>query len=69
MRDSDFIFDCVYLSYCKCHKINPNWGGSYKDSSDWIKNKKASINPIHNDDKYFQYAASVALNHKEIGKK
>ena len=66
MRGSDFIFDCVYLMYCKCHKINPNWGGSYKDSPDWMKNKKASINPINNDDKYFQCAASVALNHIEI---
>ena len=48
--------------------MNPNWGGSYKDFPDWIKSKKASINPINNDDKYFQYAASFALNHKEIGK-
>ena len=68
MRGSDFIFGCVYLMYCKCHQINPNWSGSYKDSPDWMKNKKASINPINNDDKYFQCAASVALNHKEIGK-
>ena len=22
MRGSDFIFDCVYLLYYKCHKIN-----------------------------------------------
>ena len=26
--------------YYKCHKINPNHGGSYIDSPDWIKNKK-----------------------------
>ena len=31
MRGSDFIFDCVHLMYCKCHKINPNRGGSYID--------------------------------------
>ena len=24
----------------KCHKINPNRGGSYTDSPDWIKTKK-----------------------------
>ena len=23
----------------KCYKINLNWGGSYLDSPDWIKNK------------------------------
>ena len=22
VRGSDFIFDCVHLLYCKCHKIN-----------------------------------------------
>ena len=55
--------------YHKCHKINPNRGGSYIDSPDWIKNKKATINPINkNDNKCFQYAITVALNHEEIGK-
>ena len=67
MTGSDFIFDCVHLLFRKCHKINPNWDGSYIDSPDWIKNEKVKINHINNDDKYFQYTASVALNHKEIG--
>ena len=47
MRGSGFIFDCVHLLYYKCHKVNPNQGGSYVDSSDWIKNKKATINHIN----------------------
>ena len=42
MKDSDFICDCVSLLYFKCHKINPNCGGSYIDSQEWIKNKKAT---------------------------
>ena len=46
MKDSNFVFDYVHLLYYKCHKINPNRGGSYIDSSDWIKNKKATINPL-----------------------
>ena len=55
--------------YYKCHKINPNHGGSYIDSPDWIKNKKATINPINKqDNKCFQYAVTVALNHEKIGK-
>ena len=33
--------------FYKCHKINPNGGRSHIDSSDWIKNKKATINPIN----------------------
>ena len=47
MRGSDFIFDCVHVLYYKCHKINPNCGGSYIDSPDWIKNKKAAITLIN----------------------
>ena len=27
MKGSDFIFDCVNLSYWKCHKINFKRGG------------------------------------------
>ena len=43
--------------------------GSYINSPDWVKNKKATINPINKkDNKYFQYAITVALNHEEIGK-
>ena len=46
--------------YCKCHKINPNCGGSYEDSPDWIKNEKATINHINKKyNKYFQYAVTV----------
>ena len=31
----------IYLFiYYKCHKTNPDCGGSYIDSPDWIKNKK-----------------------------
>ena len=66
MKGSDFIFDSVNLLHYKCYKTNLNRGGSYIDSPDWIKNKKAAINPVNDDDKYFQYAAIVALNHKEI---
>ena len=45
MKESDFVCGYVYLSYYKCHKINPNRGGSYIDSPDWIKNKKTTKNP------------------------
>ena len=54
----------------KCHEINFKCGGSYIDSPDWIKSKKAIINPTNkNDNKCFQYAKTAALIHKEIGKK
>ena len=51
--------------YYKLHKISLNRGGSYKDSPNWLKNKKATINPKNNDDKWFQYAVAVALNHEQ----
>ena len=64
LKGSDFIFDCVYLLYYQCHKINLNPGGSYRDSSDWIKNKNATINSVNDYHKSFKYAATVTLNHK-----
>ena len=55
--------------YYKCHKINLNRGGSYIDSPDWIKSKKATINPINKKyNKCFQYAVTVTLNQDEKGK-
>ena len=70
MKGSEFVFDYVHLMYYKCHKINPNFGGSYVDSRDWIKKKKkATINPINKkDNKWFQYDLTVALNYDGIGK-
>ena len=52
--------------YCKCHKVNFKRGGSYTESPDWIKNKKATINLKNKDDKCFQYVTTVALNYGEI---
>ena len=47
MKGGESAFDYVQLLYYKCHKKNPNRSGSYIDTSDWIKNKKATINPIN----------------------
>ena len=47
MRDSGFISDCVRLLHYKSLKINPNQCGSCKESPDWIKNKKTTIDPIN----------------------
>ena len=69
MKGSEFVFDYVHLLYYKCHKINLNCGGSYIDSPNWIKNKKATINPSNKkDNKCVQYAVTVVLNHEEIKK-
>ena len=67
MRGSGFIFDSVDLLYYKRHEISLNKGGSYTDSPRWLK-KKATINSKNNDGRCFQYAITVAFNHKKIKK-
>ena len=39
---------------------------SYTDSPEWLKNKKATINPKTNGDNFFQYTLSAALNYQNI---
>ena len=47
MRGSNFMCDCVDLSYYKCYKISFKRGGSYIESPDWIKNQKSN-DKLHN---------------------
>ena len=69
MKGSDFIFGYVYFLYYKYHRINPNRGGSYIGSPDWIKSKKVTLNPINKKgNRCFQYAVTVVLNYEEIKK-
>ena len=63
-----FIFESVDLLYYILHKISLNRGGSYIDSPNWIKTKKATINPKTKDNECFKYAIIAALNHENIGK-
>ena len=45
MRGSGFVFDSIDLLYYHLQKIGLKRGGSYIDSPEWLKNKKARINP------------------------
>ena len=65
---SNFVFESVDLLYYSLHRISLNRGGSYIDSPDWIKHKKATINPKNKDNECFKYAITVALNHERIKK-
>ena len=65
-RGSQFIFDSTDLLYYHLQKIGLKRGGSYIYSPEWLKHKKATINPKNNDDNCFQYALTVSLNHKQI---
>ena len=60
MKESDFEFDGVNFLYYDFNKISINRGGSYIDSPKWLKEKKSTINPKNNDQKCFQYAATLA---------
>ena len=51
MRRNDFVFDSVQLMYYKCHKVNFRRVGSYIDSSEYIKKKKATQNQKNTDNK------------------
>ena len=69
MRASSFVLEGIKLLSYRLHKISLNRGGSYIDSPDWIKNKKATINRKKNGDNgWFKYAKAVALNYEKIGR-
>ena len=66
MRGSEFEINDVNFMHYVFNKISLNRGGSYIDSREWIKNKRATINPKNKSNKCFQYAVTVALNHDKI---
>ena len=66
MRGSKFIFDSIDLLHYHLQNKSLKRGGSYIDSPRWLRNKRTTINPQNNDDNFFQYASTVALNYNEI---
>ena len=64
IRGSEFVLDSID----HLQRIGLKRGGSYIDSPEWLKYKKATINPKNNDDNYFQYALTVGLSHQNIEK-
>ena len=68
MRGSEFVYDRVDALYCNLNKISLSGDGSYIDFPKCLKNKKVTIDPKNNDDKFFQYALTVALNYEQIKK-
>ena len=66
MKRNDFVINYAQLLYYEHHEIIPNHGGSCIGSPAWIKNKRLTINLINKKyNKWFQYAVTVVLNHKE----
>ena len=63
---SNFVFESVDLLSCHIHKTSLKKGKSFVKSSEWLINKRATINPKNKDDKCFQYSITVELNHQKF---
>ena len=69
MRGNEFVTNSIDLLYYHLQRISLNRKGpSHIDSAEWLKNKKATINPKNNDNNCFQYALTVALNYQNTKK-
>ena len=66
MKGSEFVFDYVESLNYIFRKVDLKRSGSYIETPDWIKKKKAVINVENYNDKCFQYSVTVALNYDEI---
>ena len=66
MKGSDFIFNGVNYLFYDLNRITISKGGSYIESPKWLKDKKCIVNQKNNDNKCFQYAATLALNFNKI---
>ena len=66
-KGGDFKFESVDRLDYKLHNIKLRRGGSYIKSPEWIRNKRATINPKDEDGgNCFQYALTATLNHQNI---
>ena len=66
MKRSDFVCDSIDLSYYHLHKTSLRRGRSYIESPEWLRNKRATINPKNDDDNCFQCALTVARDYDKI---
>ena len=64
---SNFVYDCVDLTFVQSDSIKLKRDGSYISSPKWIYDKTATINPkITKDNCCFAYSIVAALHHQEI---
>ena len=65
-KGSDFVFESVDLLSYIFHKTSLKRGKSYIKSSEWVLNKRATINLKIKDNKCFQYSITVTLSYQNI---
>ena len=66
MPESGFTLDKIMHLYINFHRLALTRGSSYSELPEWIKIKKAVINPKSKDGKCFKRADIAALHHEEI---
>ena len=66
MKGSNFIFKGINYLYYDLNRITISKCGPYIESPKWLKDKKCVVNQKNNDNKCFQYAATLALNFNNI---
>ena len=67
-ESSSFVYESVEECNIHFHKIDLRRGSSFIDTPEWLKNKKATINPQNTNNAYcFMYAIAIALFHEALG--
>ena len=65
-ESSSFVSENVEECNIHFNKIDLRRGASFIDTPEWLKHKKATINPQNKNDLYcFMYAIGIALYHNE----
>ena len=65
MRGCEFVPNGIDLLYYKLQKTSLKRSGSYIKSFQWLKNKKATINPKNDDDNCLHYSITAAVNYQK----
>ena len=64
--ESGFTLDKIMHLHTNFNRLVLTWGSSYIELPEWIKSKKAVINPQNKDEECFKWAVIGALHHEEI---
>ena len=66
MPGSGFSFNQIMHLYINFHRLALIRGSSYTGLPEWLKSKKAVINPQNKDEECFKWAAIEALHDEDI---
>ena len=66
LPESGFTLDKIMHLYINFHRLVLTRGSSYTELPEWLKSKKAVINPQNKDEECFKWTVIEALHHEEI---